>query len=363
MPRSRARLKRAIGEEGSGSVNCRADHCPTQQPESQRENIKMAAAKQSKSTTATVKRTVKRTKQQRSEEEVRLDAYIPHPDFASSYVGRKVWGVWDFELLSIARSEKENVLLMGETGSGKTMLGEAYAAKTRSLYYSLPCDVSIDPSALWGKIQPTDVPGKFIWQDGPVTQVVREGGVLNLSEINFMPPKISATLYPLLDHRRYIPLLGHKGEVVRAHENLLVIADMNPNYRGTLELNAAFKNRFRFKVPWGYDASVENSLVKFPTLRAVAGKLRDMVGIEIQTPVSTNMLMEFELNAMNGALGLDFAIGNFVAAFEGDEQKAVENIFNLNKKNLDRDLAFGLGQTAENDDDLEEAEFYFEEDV
>jgi len=73
--------------------------------------------------------------------------------------------------------------------------------------------------------------------------------------------------------------------------------------------------------------------------------------------------MEFELNAMNGALGLDFAIGNFVAAFEGDEQKAVENIFNLNKKNLDRDLAFGLGQTAENDDDLEEAEFYFEEDV
>lgn len=298
----------------------------------------------------------------RAIESVRLDAYVPDKSVAEMYVGRQVHGVWDFELAENARMNRRNILLMGDTGSGKTMFGEAYAAKQGFLYYSLPCDVSIDPSALFGKMQPTDVPGKFEWQDGPVTQVVREGGVLNISEVNFMPPKIAAALYPLLDGRRYIPLLGHKGEVVRAHENLLVIADMNPQYRGTMDLNAAFKNRFAFKVHWGYDASVEAKLVKMPTLRAISDRLRGMVGTEIVTPVSTNMLMEFEVFACDEMLGMDFAVSNFVAAFEADERKPVENVFNLNKKNLNSDLAFLLGKGASDDEDLEEISFEFETD-
>lgn len=292
------------------------------------------------------------------DEVVNLNAYIPAPTVAQRYVNRKIHGVWDARLLDRAMAEKINVLLMGDTGSGKTMVGEAYASKREMLYYSLPCDVSIDPTALFGKMQPTDVPGKFEWQDGPVTQVVRRGGVLNISEINFMPPKIAASLYPLLDGRRYVPLLGHKGEVVRAHEDLLVIADMNPGYRGTMELNAAFKNRFAFKFMWGYDADVEKKLVALPTLLSIAGKIRALVGTEIMTPVSTNMLMEFERFAKDEMLGLEFAIGNFVTAFESDEVKAVSNVFDLEKQTLAREIALGL---TDEDADTDLVEYDFEE--
>jgi hypothetical protein len=289
-----------------------------------------------------------------------IHAYIPDPSVSRKYVGRKVWGVWDKQIADIAIAEKKNILLEGDTGSGKTLFGEAYAAATGRLYYSLPCDISIDPSSLFGRRQPGDVPGTFPWTDGPITQVVRHGGVLNISEINFMTPKIAASLYPLLDNRRYIPLLGHEGEVVHAHDDLLIIADMNPNYRGTMELNAAFKNRFEFKIPWGYDPAVEEQLVKFPTLRVIAESLREAATTDIRTPVSTNMLMEFESFALNNKLGLEFATHNFIAAFNVSERDAVSRVFDLNEVKLKKDLlhiASASKKKPVKDEDLEDIEF------
>ena len=276
-------------------------------------------------------------------------AYVPPPAIGSSYVGRKVHGVPDMVLLDVARAQKKNVLLMGHTGAGKTLLGEAYASRRKLFYYSVPCDVSIDPTSLFGKMSPTETPGKFRWVDGPVTRLARSGGVLNISEINFMTPKIAASLYSLLDGRRYLTLLGKDGEIVRAHENLLIIADMNPEYRGTMELNAAFKNRFAIRVQWDYNNEVEQRLVKSATLRQVAEKLRQKVGKEISTPVSTNMLMELETLAQTPKIGLAFALENFVAAFVPDEREAVRNIVELNGRAIEGEIG-------------EDAEFYTTDD-
>lgn len=290
-----------------------------------------------------------------------IHAYIPDPEIAHKYVGRQINGVWDKTIADIAIAEKRNILLMGPTGSGKTLFGEAYAAATGRMYYSLPCDVSIDPTALFGRMQPTEVAGRFEFVYGPVSQIVKYGGVLNISEINFMMPKIAASIYPLLDGRRYIPLLGHRGEVVRAHEDLLIIADMNPNYRGTIELNAAFKNRFGFKIPWDYDTTVEEKLVKYPTLREIASQLREMHGTDITTPVSTNMLMEFESFVANSALSYEFAAANFASAFETDEQEAVTKVFELNKTKLESEIAFFARPKRRKvkDDDVEEIDWEF----
>ena len=337
---------------------------------------------------ATTSRTTKRVVKRKTSRAHEFNAYIPDLEVAERYVNRQIHGVWDATIADNAAKNGRNVLLMGDTGAGKTLFGEAYAAKRRRPYYSLPCDVSIDPSALFGRMQPTEEVGKFEWQDGPVTEIVRGpcgladkcddpecmAGVLNISEINFMPPKIAASLYPLLDGRRYIPLLGHKGEVVRAHKGLLIIADMNPNYRGTVELNAAFYNRFDFKIVWGYEDHVEGSLVKFPSLREIVKKLRDSDG-EVVTPISTNMQMEFEDFAMDEQLGLQFAIHNFTAAFSGDEQAAVARIFELETENLTNDVTYYVQKAKrdarrrskglpvdEDESELEEVEMEFEED-
>ena len=286
-------------------------------------------------------------------------AYVPEPSLADRYVHRSIHGVEDFQLLDYARSSHQNVLLQGDTGSGKTMVGAAYAAAKGDWYYSLPCDVSIDPTALFGKMGLSEKAGTFEWVDGPVTQIVRTGGVLNISEINFMPPKIAASLYPLLDGRRYVPLLGHKGEVVHAHPRLLVVADMNPNYRGTIELNDAFRNRFPIKVAWGYDLAVEERLVKSAELREIVRKLRAM-GTEIATPVSTNLLMEFERMAVDPALTFDFAVANFIMAFRSNERDAVRNVLDMSLSKVQQEL--GLADEEEEElVDLSDDEFYFAE--
>lgn len=356
---------------------------------------KSATAKKTvtaKKTTAPAPKKVVRTRKPKISETVEsldapdynLSAYVPDPDIATKYVGRKVHGIWDKILADEAMKRNWNILLMGDTGAGKTLFGEAYASALSLPYYSLPCDVSIDPSALFGRMQPTDVPGKFEWQDGPVSQIIRNGGVLNISEVNFMPPKIAASLYPLLDGRRYIPLLGHKGEVVRAHRGtegekpcwcslpadecnkrrVLIVADMNPQYRGTMELNAAFKNRWEFVLPWGYDDTVEEKLVASPTLRDVVAQLRAMIGTELVTPISTNMMMEFEKFALNPALGLEFSIQNFKNAFELQEQDAVYRVLDLNRGKFEKDLRFierSASKKPVKEDELEEIEFEFEE--
>jgi hypothetical protein len=341
----------------------------------------MAATRTAKKTTTPAKKVVvprKRvaTKQNAAE----LHAYIPDSSVAEKYVNREVFGTWDATIAGIGMKNAQNILLQGPTGAGKTMFGEAFAAKWRYLYYSLPCDVSIDPGALFGRRVPGERAGEFPWQDGPVTQIFREGGVLNVSEVNFMSPKIAASLYPALDGRRYIPLIQHNGEIVRAHlgtkgkrqcwcdlsdrecnkRRVLIIADMNPQYRGTMNLNEAFLNRWEFKLPWNYDKKVEEQLVHFPTLRDVAEKLR--ASDDVQSPVSTNVLMEFESFAVEPKLGIDFANENFINAFMTDEQAPVRRVMELNMTNLKKDLRhFKSVGVQVKDEELEEIEFEQEE--
>jgi MoxR-like ATPase len=295
-------------------------------------------------------------------EKVETHAYIPDEKYALNYVHRKVNGVGDFELLDRCFMMKWNLILSGDTGAGKTMLPMAYAAWNRIPYYSVPCDVSIDPRALFGKMMPTNEVGKFKWVDGPVTEIVRNGGVLNFSEVNSMPPRIAFSLFQLLDHRRSLTLLEHEGETIRLHgpdcwcgggdgckeKWVLVVADYNPKYRGTQELNAAFANRFQVKVSWGYLPEVEDSLVQSTELLSMVRSIRS--SNEIRTPIGTNMMLEYIDIACT--LGVDFATQNFVNAFSDSERDPVAKLMDVASENIKQDIA--AIQSGKRPDDLME---------
>lgn len=306
-------------------------------------------------------------------------AYVPDKKIADGYVGRTVNNIPDQEIFEKALELNLNVLLRGDTGSGKTLAGAAFAARVGALYYSVPCDVSIEPSAFFGKRHPGENQGEFPWIDGPVTQVVRGKcglgdkcrdetciAVLNISEINFMSPKISASLFPLLDSRRSLPLLAKDGEVVRAHTRLLIIGDMNPGYRGTQPLNAAFANRFPITIDWGYDEKVERKLVKSKTLYDIAKKIRAMPD-EVQTPTGTNRLLEFDTIAVE--FNIDFAIQIFLNGYSPEERTAIEKLMELERTRLNndynppKDSEVGVNEDEEDDDyedDEDEDLPYFE---
>lgn len=288
-------------------------------------------------------------------------AEIPDKSFADSYINRMIGAHKDFDILQFALDNKHNVLIEGDTGTGKTSLAMAFAASKGIPFYSVSSSRGVDPTQLFGKHIPgNDVP--FVWQDGAVTHMVRMTGprVLLINEINFLPEGIASVLFGLLDKRRKIELVDHKSEVIHAPDGLLIIADYNDGYRGTRPLNEALRNRFAIKLTFDYDKKIETKLVKSESLRSVAAKLRDSIAAgEYETPVSTNMLVEFE--QMVGDLGLPFAISNFINAFPVDDRPSVKGVFDLWEGNLQTDYATTTAVTTE-DWSAEDVDWEYSED-
>jgi hypothetical protein len=259
-------------------------------------------------------------------------ASIPPLELASKYINRTIFGLKDFEVFDRCRAYNEDALIYGPTGPGKTTSVIAWAAERRLRLAQVSGNAALEPSQLIGKYIP-DGTGNFVWIDGPVTDVVRNGGVLILDEVNFISPKIYTVLYSLLDSRRALILLDHKGEVIEAHRDLTIFATMNPSYIGTVPLNFAFRNRFGVQIAWDYDDKVESKLIKNEAILVLIRQLRNEAARgEIETPISTNMAMELE--RFMTQFNYEFAIENFIAHFDLEEQEKIRLVFQTHEANL-----------------------------
>jgi MoxR-like ATPase len=279
-------------------------------------------------------------------------ATIPPAKLAERYVHRKVYGVEDFKTFDKARANHINVLIYGPTGPGKTTAVEAWAAARGLRMATVSGNASMESRQLFGGFIP-DGNGGYGWIDGPVTDVVRNGGVLLLDEMNFISPKIYTTLYPLTDGRRSITLLDHMGETIVAHEDLTIFATMNPDYVGTTPLNFAMRNRFDIQLSWDYDDAVESKLISSKSLLLLVKQLRaEAAKGQYETPISTNMLMEIEEFIKDEDLGYEFAVENFIAHFSADEQASVRLVFQTHEHNIKTDFGIEVPIEVEQDADV-----------
>lgn len=278
------------------------------------------------------------TKQKQQAQQGPLSHLVPDKTYADEYISRKIEGVRDIDLLRYAREARNNVMLFGPTGPGKTSLVLAYAATDNLPLATVQCHGAVDPNTFWGGLVIDAETGALRgWQDSEVTETIRHGGVLYLDEVNFLPSKVAATFHGLLDKRRQITILDKGNEVIKAHPNLQVIVAYNPDYEGTRPLNAAFKNRFKIKIRFDYDEAVERELLCLPVMMELAKKLRHAHKAgDIETPISTNMLVEFEELAVD--LGYGFAVANFLNAFSEDERSAVSEAFDLHSERIREEL-------------------------
>ena len=262
---------------------------------------------------------------------------VPDPKWAKAYVNRTIDGVQDWAIYDHARANAINVLVEGQAGSGKTISVQSYASSRGLRYFNVSSNNGIDPSQLFGRWIPNPHGAGYVWQDGAVTLLVRHGGVLLLNEVNFLPVRVSTVLFSLLDYRREIQLLENGGEVIKAHPNLLIVADMNLGYKGTQDLNQAFSDRFGIKLEFPYDRAIENKVVKNKALLDLADQLRVQYELEeITTPISTRGLVDFTSNA--STFGIDFAITSYVNSFNKDERNGVRLAFDTHKENISREL-------------------------
>lgn len=274
-------------------------------------------------------------------------ATVPDKSWANRYINRRnvnKSGKTDYEMLDIIKANFQNLLIRGHAGSGKTMCVIAWASSRDYRYYNISSNIGLEPSHLFGMWIPTEQAGVFKWQDGPVTDLVRHGGVLLLNEIDFMPERITTVLFGLLDDRREIQLLENGGEVIKAHPDLVVIGDHNPNYRGSRPMNQAWKDRFAHKWDFDYDKAIEKKLIGNTTLLEVANQLREQHERgEIDTPISTRGLEAFVKNVRN--VNLDYATETYLNSFADDEREAVKLVFDTAKAGIS--AGFGIAVDVE----------------
>lgn len=250
----------------------------------------------------------------------RVAALIPDPRLAEAYIHRSIKGFDDFDILDVAVEEAENVMLAGPTGSAKTTLFRAYAAARGLPLFIVDSNGAMDPGVILGKVGPKP-DGTIGWIDGDMTLVLRYGGVTVIDEINLAHPRIQAAWHQLLSVARRMSI-PEAGETVIAGRGgtgdpqpVLFASAYNPRYQGTVRLNEAMRNRFGTPLRWGYDRGVEEQLVTSTTLLDTAANIRSLA--EIRSPLSTNMLMEFERHA--GRFNLPMAIELLANHFEDDE--------------------------------------------
>lgn len=281
--------------------------------------------------------------------------YLPSVAEFSHYISRKFAGdVDELTMYQFALANKMNVLLYGEAGTGKTSSTMWIASLLGLPYFAIPSNSALDYTQIVGGYVP-NANGSLSWVDGAVTRLVRNGGVLLIGEVNTLAKNVQQFLMPLLDYRRSITVMENGNEVIKAHDNLLIIADMNPNYRGTQLLNEAWKDRFEIKLNFGYDRDIEKKILKSESLLELAYGMRSRSrGADshytgdsntiFDTPVSTRILKTFEKLATE--LSFEFACEVFANNFDENERPAVKLLLEANTYNLQADL--GLLESVTN---------------
>jgi len=261
-----------------------------------------------------------------------MNKFIP---LTNGYIKRRLHGINDVDILKTAYTNKDFVLIVGETGTGKTHLIRHFAYENKLPYARINLNGGTTADELIGHWVPNK-DGGFKWQDGILTTFVKNGGVIALDEVNACPAEILFCLHSLTDDERTLTLVDENNTVIKAHPNFFLVATMNPDYEGTKPLNQAFKDRFKIKLIFDYDDKIEKKIVEDEVIVELAKKLRTMHSKgEISTPISTRTLIHYSEN--KNAYGEKLAFEIFLNNFETDEKDAIKNVMELMKSNENTD--------------------------
>ncbi|XP_053201397.1 LOW QUALITY PROTEIN: midasin-like [Panonychus citri] len=158
----------------------------------------------------------------------------------------------------------EPVLLVGETGCGKTTICQLFAAMKNKPLFSVNCHMHSESADFLGSLRPvrshdeSDEADKqqrlFEWVDGPLVKAMQLGSVFLIDEISLADDSVLERLNSVIEPERLLLLTekfigkgdsDHSDLVIKAHPDFHLISTMNPggDY-GKKELSPALRNRF-----------------------------------------------------------------------------------------------------------------------
>ncbi|GAB1601935.1 midasin-like [Argonauta hians] len=171
-------------------------------------------------------------------------------------------------LVNQALQYREPVLLVGDTGCGKTTVCQMYAAMEGKELYSINCHSNTEGSDFLGGLRPVrssndmemeesdespHINKLFEWVDGPLVHAMHTGSPFLIDEISLAEDSVLERLNSVLEPERTL-LLSEKGSgdavenkvpQIIAKEEFRILATMNPGGDfGKKELSPALRNRF-----------------------------------------------------------------------------------------------------------------------
>ena len=167
-------------------------------------------------------------------------------------------------LVGQAMKYKEPVLLVGETGCGKTTICQLYAAMNETELFTVNCHSNTESADFLGGLRPIRSHEEmtngeqsqqklFEWVDGPLVKAMENGCPFLIDEISLAEDSVLERLNSVLEPERTL-LLAEKGSGHESNENVpqieadpkfCIFATMNPGGDfGKKELSPALRNRF-----------------------------------------------------------------------------------------------------------------------
>lgn len=252
------------------------------------------------------------------------------------------------EQVGIAISYKMPVLLVGETGTGKTSLVRFLAHETHNGYVRVNFNGGTTIEDLVGRWVLEG--GQTKWVDGLLIIAMKRGYWFLADEINAASPEINFVLHSLLDDDARIVLAEKGDEVVIPHANFRFFGAMNPpaEYAGAKDLNKALMSRFvvisvDFPAPkteqkilmdrTGIDQVIAERMVR------VAGEIRvNHAKGQFGYVLSTRDLIQWGLLHKvykKYMMSAEMSILNKVSP---DDSDSIRTIFSLNFKSIDAQI-------------------------
>jgi hypothetical protein len=175
-----------------------------------------------------------------------------------------------FDRLVKLTSVRQNALLIGPAGSGKTTAAEMLAKSLGLPFTRVSMSAGVDEGQLLGWLLPIGDSGKFEYVPSPVVTAYENGGVVLFDELDAADSNLLLALNAALDNGHWdIPMRTGVGlpALVR-HKDFIVVAAANTYghgatrvYVGRNQLDGATLRRFRLgQINTDYDPVLEGAL-------------------------------------------------------------------------------------------------------
>ena len=238
------------------------------------------------------------------------------------YYPRHIGETLDTVILESAVRDRRNILLVGETGTGKSHVLRLTAYKLKLPYVRVQLYDAISPEDLFGSWIPSGE-GGFAWQDGVLTHFMRHGGMFVADELNGAKPGANFVFHSITDYERRMTLTQKDGEVIYAHPDFVFCATMNPEYEGTKPLNKALFDRFSIVLEYDGNPAIEKMFP--PKLITLKDKIDEAIRAgELEGVCSIRGLQQYMRNVE--LFGKDVAKEILIQKFEGIGKEAVADI-------------------------------------